>query len=36
VDPELASPTQNAGTTVVALMATDAWQAGRDQHTTER
>jgi hypothetical protein len=29
VDPELASLTQNAGTTVVALMATEAWQAAR-------
>jgi hypothetical protein len=30
VDPELASLTQSAGTTVVALMATEAWQAARD------
>ncbi|WUH92595.1 hypothetical protein OG900_22465 [Streptomyces sp. NBC_00433] len=29
MDPELASLTQSAGTTVVALMATDAWQAAR-------
>lgn len=29
MDPELASLTQNAGTTVVALMATEAWQAAR-------
>lgn len=30
MDAELASLTQNAGTTVVALMATEAWQAARD------
>ncbi|MEV6005205.1 hypothetical protein AB0M29_00195 [Streptomyces sp. NPDC051976] len=30
MDPELASLTQSAGTTVVTLMATEAWQAARD------
>ena len=30
MDPELASLTQSAGTTVVALMATEAWQAARN------
>lgn len=33
VDSEIASLTQGAGTTLVALMATDAWQLARDRLT---